>query len=99
MGNCCGSPEVLPGRTVDITAARRFAIAEKVLAFLGLLADLGYIGLHPDVITGYKRKRGEKTLPEAKKAANRPRPVCGVSVNAPTPNSSAGCDTKVTRGE
>jgi hypothetical protein len=62
---------VLPGRTVDITAARRFGIAEKVLAFLGLLADLGYIGLHPQVITGYKRKRGEKTLPEAKKAANR----------------------------
>jgi hypothetical protein len=62
---------VLPGRTVDITAARRFGIAEKVLAFLGLLADLGYIGLHPDVITGYKRKRGEKTLPEAKKTANR----------------------------
>jgi DDE superfamily endonuclease len=62
---------VLPGRTVDITAARRFKIADKVLAFLGLLADLGYIGLHPEVITGYKRKRGEKTLPEAKKAANR----------------------------
>jgi hypothetical protein len=62
---------VLPGGTVDITAARRFGIAEKVLAFLGLLADLGYIGLHPQVIIGYKRKRGEKTLPEAKKAANR----------------------------
>jgi DDE superfamily endonuclease len=62
---------VLPGRTVDITAARRFGIAEKVLAFLGLLADLGYIGLHPQVITGYKRKRGEKALPEPKKAANR----------------------------
>ena len=62
---------VLPGRTVDITAARRFRIAEKVLTFLGLLADLGYIGLHPQVITGYKRRRGEKTLPEAKKAANR----------------------------
>jgi len=62
---------VLPGRTVDITAARRFKIADKVLAFLGLLADLGYIGLHPDVVTGYKRKRGEKTLPEAKKTANR----------------------------
>jgi len=62
---------VLPGRTVDITAARRFKIADKVLEFLGLLADLGYIGLHPDIITGYKRKRGEKTLPEAKKAANR----------------------------
>lgn len=62
---------VLPGRTVDITAARRFKIAEKVLGFLGLLADLGYIGLHPDVITGFKRKRGEKRLPEAKKTANR----------------------------
>jgi hypothetical protein len=62
---------VLPGRTVDITAARRFGIAEKVLAFLGLLADLGYIGLHQDVITGYKRKRGEKTLPDSKKTANR----------------------------
>jgi len=62
---------VLPGRTVDITAARRFGIAEKVLTFLGLLADLGYIGLHPRVIVGYKRRRGEKTLPEARKAANR----------------------------
>jgi hypothetical protein len=61
---------VLPGKTVDITAARRFGIAEKVLQFLGLLADLGYIGLHPQVITGYKRKRGEKTLPAGKKAAN-----------------------------
>jgi len=60
----------LPGKTVDITAARRFGIAEKVLGFLGLLADLGYIGLHPDAITGYKRRRGEKTLSEAKKAAN-----------------------------
>jgi hypothetical protein len=59
---------VLPGRTVDITAARRFKIAEKVLEFLGLLADLGYVGLHPDVATGF---RGEKTLPEAKKTANR----------------------------
>lgn len=61
---------VLPGKTVDITAARRFGIAEKVLAFLGLLADLGYIGLHPDAIVGYKRKKGEKTLPAGKKAAN-----------------------------
>jgi hypothetical protein len=62
---------VLPGRTVDITAARRFGIAEKVVAFLGLLADLGYIGLHPDVVTGYRRTRGEKSLPAGKKAANR----------------------------
>jgi hypothetical protein len=62
---------VLPGRTVDITAARRYKIAEKVVAFLGLLADLGYIGLHPQVVTGYKRKRGEQTLPDGKKAANQ----------------------------
>lgn len=62
---------VLPGRTVDIRAARRFKIAEKVLEFLGLLADLGYVGLHPDVITGFKRKRGEKALPENKREANR----------------------------
>ena len=61
---------VLPGRTVDITAARRFKIADKVLQYLGLLADLGYIGLHPDAIVGYKRKRGEKTLPAGKMAAN-----------------------------
>lgn len=61
---------VLPGKTVDIRAARRFGIAEKVVTFLGLLADLGYIGLHPDVITGYKRRRGQKTLPAGKKAAN-----------------------------
>jgi len=61
---------VLPGRTVDITAARRFGIADKVLAYLGLLADLGYIGLHPDAIVGYRRTRGQKTLPAGKKAAN-----------------------------
>jgi hypothetical protein len=51
---------------VDITAARRFGIAEKVLQFLGLLADLGYIGLHPQAIVGYKRTRKEKTLPAGK---------------------------------
>lgn len=62
---------VLPGKTVDITAARRFGIAGKVVQFLGLLADLGYIGLHPQVVTGYKRRRGEQTLPQGKKAANR----------------------------
>ncbi|MDT0468380.1 transposase family protein [Streptomyces gibsoniae] len=62
---------VLPGRTVDIHAARRFRIADKVLAHLGLLADLGYIGLHSEVITGYKRRRGEKALPAGKKAANQ----------------------------
>jgi hypothetical protein len=62
---------VLPGRTVDITAARRFKIAEKVVAFLGLLADLGYIGLHPEVVVGYKRKRGEPVLLGGKRTANQ----------------------------
>jgi hypothetical protein len=61
---------VLPGRTVDITAARHFKIADKVLQFLGLLADLGYVGLHPEAIVGYKRRRGEKVLPPGRKAAN-----------------------------
>jgi hypothetical protein len=51
-------------------ATRRFGIAGKVLEFLGLLADLGYIGLHPDAVVGFKRKRGQKTLPAGKKAAN-----------------------------
>lgn len=62
---------VLPGRTVDVTAARRFNIAEKVVAFLGLLADLGYIGVHPEVVVGYKRRRGEKALAQGKKTANQ----------------------------
>jgi hypothetical protein len=61
---------VLPGRTVDITAARRFKIADKVLEYLGLLADLGYVGLSTEAIVGYKRKKGEKVLPVGKKAAN-----------------------------
>lgn len=54
---------VLPGLTVDITAARRFKIADRVLQYLGLLADLGYVGLHPETIVGYKRGSGEKTFP------------------------------------
>lgn len=62
---------VPPGKTVDTRAGRRFGIAEKVLSHLGLLADLGYIGLDPAVITGPKRKRGHKTLNPATKAANR----------------------------
>ncbi|MGX6607709.1 transposase family protein [Micromonosporaceae bacterium Da 78-11] len=80
---------VLPGRTVDITAVRGFKIAEKVLAFLGLLADLGYIGLHPQVITGYKRKRGEKQLPEAKKTANGVQASLSADSNVVNPDLPA----------
>ena len=36
------------------------------MGFLALLADLGYIGLHPEVVTGYKRRRGQDTLPAGK---------------------------------
>jgi len=61
---------VLPGRTVDITAARRFKIAEKILDYLGLLADLGYVGLHPDAIVGRRKPRG-RPMPPATREANR----------------------------
>jgi hypothetical protein len=81
---------VLPGKTVDITAARRFGIAEKVLAFLGLLADLGYIGLHPDAIVGYKRTRRERPSRRVRRPPTSPWPGCGRSANAPTPNSNNG---------
>jgi hypothetical protein len=45
-------------------------VADKVLRFLGLLADLGYVGLNPEAIVGYQRRRGEKVLPPGKRAAN-----------------------------
>ena len=77
---------VLPGRTVDLTAAHRFKIADKVLAYLGLLADLGYIGLHPEAIVGYRRKRGEKVLPAGKTAANIALAGLRAIGDAPTPN-------------
>jgi DDE superfamily endonuclease/Helix-turn-helix of DDE superfamily endonuclease len=60
----------LPGKTTDITAARRHKLDQKVGTLIGLLADLGYLGLN-DVITGYRRKRGEKDLPAGKRAANK----------------------------
>jgi hypothetical protein len=75
---------VLPGRTVDITAARRFKIAEKILDYLGLLADLGYVGLHPDAIVGRRKPRG-KPMPRATREANRLRaqlPCVGERGNA-----------------
>ena len=51
---------------IKVLARRALPLTEVVR----LLADLGYIGLHPQAITGYKRKRGEKALPAGKKAAN-----------------------------
>ncbi len=59
-----------PGATVDITAARRAGIAGDILRFLGLFADLGYLGLDKDVVTGRRKPRG-KDLTPAQRAANR----------------------------
>jgi hypothetical protein len=44
-----------PGRTVDITAARRAGLAAVLVLLIGMLADLGYVGWDDEVITG-KRK-------------------------------------------
>lgn len=65
-----------PGRTHDITAARRGHILAHLRATgLGALADLGFIGLDdnadaPVVITGFKATRARKLTP-AEKDANR----------------------------
>jgi hypothetical protein len=67
---------VRPGRTHDITAARRDRIlAHLRAASLGALADLGFIGLDDDgddpvVVTGFKATRTRKLTP-AEKGANR----------------------------
>jgi len=69
-GRLLWASAALPGRTTDITAARRHKLDVKVGKLIGLLADLGYLGL-AEVLTGYRRKRGEKHLSAAKRAANK----------------------------
>jgi hypothetical protein len=69
-GTLLWASAALPGRTTDITAARRHKLDQKVAKLIGLLADLGYLGL-AEVITGYRRRRGQKELPAAKRAANK----------------------------
>jgi DDE superfamily endonuclease/Helix-turn-helix of DDE superfamily endonuclease len=59
-----------PGATVDVTAARKAGIAGDILRFLGLFADLGYLGWDEAVITGRRKPRG-KDLTPAQRAANR----------------------------
>ncbi|MFI9213902.1 transposase family protein [Streptomyces sp. NPDC053253] len=65
-----------PGRTHDITAARRDHILGHLRAAgLGALADIGFIGLEDDpddpvVVTGFKATRAHKLNP-AEKQANR----------------------------
>jgi hypothetical protein len=69
-GTLLWASAALPGKTTDITAARRHKLDQKVGRLIGLLADLGYLGL-AEVLTGYRRKRGEKELSAAKRAANK----------------------------
>jgi DDE superfamily endonuclease len=65
-----------PGRTHDITAARRGRILSHLRAAgLGALADLGFLGLDDDpddpvVVTGFKATRARK-LTTSGKEANR----------------------------
>jgi hypothetical protein len=65
-----------PGRTHDITAARRDHILTHLRAAgLGALADLGFLGLDDDgddpvVVTGFKATRARKLTP-GEKEANR----------------------------
>ncbi|MEU6092706.1 transposase family protein [Streptomyces sp. NPDC047085] len=65
-----------PGRTHDITAARRdHILAHLREAGLGALADLGFIGLDdggddPVVVTGFKATRARK-LTTGQKGANQ----------------------------
>lgn len=58
-----------PGRTVDITAARRAGLAAVLVPLIGVLADLGYVGWDDEVITGKKKPKG-KDMPAAQRAAN-----------------------------
>ncbi|QIB49373.1 transposase family protein [Streptomyces aureoverticillatus] len=63
-----------PGRTHDITAARRDHILTHLrTAGLGALADLGFLGLddnpdHPVIVTGYKATRARKLTPGDREA-------------------------------
>lgn len=65
-----------PGRTHDITAARRDHLLTRLrAASLGALADLGFLGLDDDpddpvVVTGFKATRARK-LTTCEKEANR----------------------------
>lgn len=74
-----------PGRTHDITAARRDRILAHLRAVgLGALADLGFLGLDDDggdpvVVTGFKATRAHR-LASAEKEANRVMAVGRVPV-------------------
>src|SRR5439155_25053550 len=68
-GSLLWASAALPGKLNDITAARRHGLPAKIGKLLGLLADLGYLGLN-DVATGFRRPRGGQLTAE-QRAANR----------------------------
>jgi hypothetical protein len=68
-GRLLWASAALPGKVNDITAARRHGLPAKIGKLLGLLADLGYLGLG-DVATGFRRPRGGQLTAE-QRAANR----------------------------
>lgn len=69
-GDLLRASAALPGRTADVTACRAHQLDKKLSGLTGVLADLGCKGLD-QVITGYKRKRGQKELTPGQRAANR----------------------------
>lgn len=68
-GRLLWASAALPGKVNDITAARRHGLPKKIGRLLGILADLGYIGLD-DVATGFRKPRGGQLTP-AQREANR----------------------------
>lgn len=68
-GRLLWASAALPGKTNDITAARHHDLPRKVGRLLGLLGDLGYLGLD-HVATGFRRPRGGQ-LTAAQRDANR----------------------------
>ena len=68
-GRLLWASAALPGKTNDITAARRHHLSKKITKALGLLGDLGYLGLD-GVATGFRRPRGGQ-LTASQQMANR----------------------------
>jgi DDE superfamily endonuclease/Helix-turn-helix of DDE superfamily endonuclease len=68
-GRLLWASAALPGKVNDITAARRHGLAKKIGTLLGILADLGYVGLE-DAATGFRKPRRGQLTP-AQRDANQ----------------------------
>ncbi len=78
-----------PGAVVDVTAARQDGIAGDILRFLGLFADLGYLGLDREVVTGRRKPRAGSSRPRRKPPTGS-RPSCAALAKEETRSSSTG---------